>query len=424
MDDLATGPTGAREGHTTEQAEALVLRLIADHADSLLRVARRHSICADDAQDAYQRGLEILMRHAWRLDPERAVGWLHTVVRREAVALNRSRRRYLGAAEVDFDRFEASTSRSPEEAVLGFERVERSAAALKQLKPQELRALWLKALGHSYEEICASTGWTYTKVNRCLAEGRRSFLERYAGIEAGDECRRLAPGLSALVDGESDAESVLELRAHLRHCVACRSAMRELRGSTGSLAAVFPIGGLAMADVADPASHFFVRLYEAVVVGFNERAANSLLRAQVIVEAVTTTKVATVAASAVAMTGGGLAVGQAVHPRVGGASERSPASIARASALSPEKSAAVRRDANAAVRSGRPRPRRSPDRAEPPTPSAGRSDAVVASAQGTPRPRSTATGTTTPAVGDSRPAGAAQPTTASASAASEFTFEG
>jgi DNA-directed RNA polymerase specialized sigma24 family protein len=63
-----------------EQAEQLVLDLIAAHADSLLRTARRFSLCADDAQDAYQRGLEILMRHAARLDSDRAGGWLHTVV--------------------------------------------------------------------------------------------------------------------------------------------------------------------------------------------------------------------------------------------------------------------------------------------------------------------------------------------------------
>ena len=35
-----------------EQAEQLVLDLIAAHADSLLRTARRFSLCADDAQDA------------------------------------------------------------------------------------------------------------------------------------------------------------------------------------------------------------------------------------------------------------------------------------------------------------------------------------------------------------------------------------
>ena len=64
-----------------ERGEALVLELVGSHADSLLGVAGRYSLCADDAHDAYQRGLEILMRHAARLDPERAAGWLHTVVK-------------------------------------------------------------------------------------------------------------------------------------------------------------------------------------------------------------------------------------------------------------------------------------------------------------------------------------------------------
>src|SRR6266545_4477878 len=81
-----------------ERGEALVLELVGSQADSLLRVARRYSLCADDA---YQRGLEILMRHAARLDPERAPGWLHTVVKHEALAINRSRRRTVGFSEVD-----------------------------------------------------------------------------------------------------------------------------------------------------------------------------------------------------------------------------------------------------------------------------------------------------------------------------------
>jgi hypothetical protein len=33
--------------------------------------------------------------------------------------------------------------------------------------------------GHSYQEICELTGWTYTKVNRCLTEGRKRFFDRY-----------------------------------------------------------------------------------------------------------------------------------------------------------------------------------------------------------------------------------------------------
>ena len=157
-------PAPDAAGRSREEAEQLVLDLIATHADSLLRTARRYSLCADDAQDAYQRGLEILMRHAVRLDADGAGGWLHTVVKREALRINRARCRVVGGEEVDFDAIEVRTAPSPEERVLGFEQVARSAEALQRLKPQEVRALWLKAMGNSYQEICEQTGWSYTKV--------------------------------------------------------------------------------------------------------------------------------------------------------------------------------------------------------------------------------------------------------------------
>jgi RNA polymerase sigma factor (sigma-70 family) len=292
-----------------ERAEELVLRLVGSQADSLLRVARRYSLCADDAHDAYQRALEILMRHAARLDPERAAGWLHTVVKHEALAINRSRRRIVGSSEPDLDALEARTSASPEERVLAADRVARSAEALHGLKPQEVRALWLKALGHSYEQICEATGWSYTKVNRCLSEGRRSFLERYAGIESGRECERLAPALSAFVDGEADAAQSLALRMHLRQCLACRAAVRGLHDASRPLAVVFPSAGLVVASGgAEQANGLFVRVYETLSMHVHERAANSFLRAQAIVDTVTAGKMAAAAASAAALAGGGVAV--------------------------------------------------------------------------------------------------------------------
>jgi RNA polymerase sigma factor (sigma-70 family) len=298
-----------------ERGEALVLALLGAHADSLLRVARRYSMCADDAHDAYQRGLEILMRHAARLDPERAAGWLHTVVKHEALAINRSRRRIVGFAEVDLDALESRTSASPEERVLASDRVARSAEALHGLKPQEVRALWLKALGHSYEQICEVTGWTYTKVNRCLAEGRKSFLERYAGIESGQECERLAPALSAFVDGEADAAQTVALRAHLRQCLACRATVRGLHDASRPLTVVFPASALLVANGGvEHTGSFFVRVYETVSLHLHERAANSFLRAQAVFDTVTAGKMAAAAASAAALAGGGFAVEGVVTP--------------------------------------------------------------------------------------------------------------
>src|SRR4051812_26755304 len=266
-----------------EQAEQLVLDLIAAHADALLRTARRYSLCADDAQDAYQRALEILMRHARRLDADRAAGWLHTVVKHEALAVNRQRTRMLGGPEIDLDAIEVRTAPSPEERVLGFEQVARSAEALQRLKPQEVRALWLKASGHSYQEICDATGWTYTKVNRCLAEGRKSFLARYAGIETGEECRRWAPVLSAMVDGEATAKHLLELRPHLRNCAGCRATVRELRGANAPLAALFPVGGLPLLAGDGPfprAGHALARVWDALWGDLGHRVAGAAFRAQ------------------------------------------------------------------------------------------------------------------------------------------------
>src|SRR3954469_23461900 len=303
-----------------EQAEQLVLDLIAAHADALLRTARRYSLCADDAQDAYQRGLEILMRHAARLDSDRAAGWLHTVVKHEALAINRSRSRSVGGDDVDFDTIEIRTAPSPKDRVLGFEEVARSAEALQRLKPQEVRALWLKAMGNSYQEICDATGGTYTKVSRCLAEGRKSFLARYAGIEEGDECRRWAPVLSAMVDGEATAEQLLQLRPHLRNCAACRAALRELRGSNAPLAALFPVGGLALAGDGGGALHgaadLLARLWQSLWGDLSDRAATTAFRAQSAAQAIVPGKSMAVLASAAALAGGGVAIDEAAHDPV------------------------------------------------------------------------------------------------------------
>lgn len=319
-----------------EEAERLVLTLIAAHADSLLRMARRYSLCADDAQDAYQRGLEILMRHSARLDADRAGGWLHTVVKHEALAINRARRQIVSGEEVDLDSLEVRTAESPEERVIGFERVARSAEALQRLKPQEVRALWLKAMGNSYQEICEATGWTYTKVNRCLAEGRKSFLARYAGIESGDECKRWAPVISAMIDGEATSEQLMELRPHLRNCASCRAAVRELRGSRAPLVALFPLGGVAVGEGAFGGAHGLLeRLWHSLWGDLSDRAAGPAARAQTVVEAVASGRAAATAASVIALAGGGVALESAVtggSAPSGGATASAPAGGAAAPA--------------------------------------------------------------------------------------------
>jgi hypothetical protein len=170
-------------------------------------------------------------------------------------------------------------------------------------------------MGNSYQEICDATGWTYTKVNRCLAEGRKSFLARYAGIEAGEECRRWAPVLSAMVDGEATTEQVLEVRPHLRNCAGCRSALRELRGSNAPLAALFPAGGVAFLGGEggfDGAGDMLSRLWGALWGELSDRAATTALRAQSMAQAILPGKSMAIAASVAALAGGGFALDEAV----------------------------------------------------------------------------------------------------------------
>lgn len=290
------------------QADALVLEVLREHAESLLRVARRHSLCADDAQDAYQRSVEIFLGHAASLEAEGAHRWLHTVLKHEAMRVRAQRVRSVAGEDVDLDGHESAQLPTADEQVASFDLMARSAEALQRLKPQELRALWLRAQGHSYQEIADITQWTYTKVNRCITEGRRSFLDRYAAIGSGAECRRWEPVLSALVDGEASPKDLAGARPHLRNCPACRAHVRALREGSLGLAALLPVP--VAIDLPDHGG-LLARLYEAVAAPVHERVLLTGTKLQAGVEAALPGKFAVAAASAAAI-GGGVAVERAV----------------------------------------------------------------------------------------------------------------
>jgi RNA polymerase sigma factor (sigma-70 family) len=209
-----------------DRAAARVEAVLRRHHGRLLWIARRWSGSADDAEDALQRAMEIYVRRLDSLDPATELAWLKVVVRNEALALRRARS--------DGDEL---TERLPspgaavDERAERDERLARSLEALARLKPDERTALLLKAEGFSYREIGERLGWTYTKVNRAITEGRRRFLGVFENIESGAECERFAPTLLALVQGAAPADDVIALRPHLRHCAGCRATVRELHAS-------------------------------------------------------------------------------------------------------------------------------------------------------------------------------------------------
>jgi RNA polymerase sigma factor (sigma-70 family) len=200
-----------------------------DARPGLVRLARRHSLCAPDADDAVQRAFEILLRRAGGVQPATALSWLRTVVKHEAMAIRASRLRLLGGCDEELDAREAVEVPGPSERAADRERAHRALAALATLKRDEARALVLQAAGRTYAEIEAETGWSRTKVNRALTEGRAAFRARVAAFDDGGDCPSHAAQLPALARGHAPADELILLRAHLRGCPRCRTKLRELR---------------------------------------------------------------------------------------------------------------------------------------------------------------------------------------------------
>jgi RNA polymerase sigma factor (sigma-70 family) len=230
-------------GIATAGRKRAAVELIAREDAELRRTARRFSLCEDDAEDAYQRSLEILLTKAPNDRPQELIRWMKTVVKHEALAIRRYRERLLGVGEDEMGdpiaRL-ATTGAGPGEHTERREQIARSREALQTLKPAELRALTLLAAGYSYAEIGEMTGFSQTKVNRCLAEGRERFRRLMSDSEKGSRCADLAPLLSAYCDGEASAEAEATVREHLRACPACRATMRSYRATPATVAALAP----------------------------------------------------------------------------------------------------------------------------------------------------------------------------------------
>jgi DNA-directed RNA polymerase specialized sigma24 family protein len=121
-----------------------------------------------------------------------ALRYLMVCVRTAAWEIDRRQRRI---EEHDIDRFmpeEAQRRRiarvldpggEPGERYERMEAVQERKDLLAQLKPDERTAITMFAYGFSYVEICDRQGWTYTKVNRCMAEGRQRLRQLLSAQE-------------------------------------------------------------------------------------------------------------------------------------------------------------------------------------------------------------------------------------------------
>ena len=256
-------------GIATAGRKRAAVELVAREDAELRQTARRFSLCGDDAEDAYQRALEILLVKAPSDRPHELIRWMKTVVKHEALAIRRYRERMLGVGDDgagDPIARIASSGAGPGERLERDEQVARSREALRALKPAELRALTLLAAGYSYAEIGEITGFSQTKVNRCLAEGRQRFRHLLTRSENGSRCAELAPLLSTYCDGEASDEDEVAVREHLRACAACRTTMRAYRATPAAVAGLAP---------ALPVSRSLLERAQEFLVGLHSRLPGS-----------------------------------------------------------------------------------------------------------------------------------------------------
>lgn len=153
-----------------QAVDRLAAELFAEKHDHLLRIARRNSRREADAAEAVQEAFAAFIAV---YDPGRGsppLAWLTLVLKRICWKLKAAR-----ALEYEpLVLAEMIGGESPDPAV-GIGRREEARRRLGALKRDERRALAMHAAGFTYGEIGERCGWTRTKVNRCLYEGRRGL---------------------------------------------------------------------------------------------------------------------------------------------------------------------------------------------------------------------------------------------------------
>jgi len=160
------------------EVREIAVALYREQREHLLGYACGHAGSMAVAEEALQEAFISFLR---AYDPGRgapALAWMKLALKRECWR-RKDRERWKRRAgqerwrDEDVPGFVLDDLLSPAGGVE--ERVaERDEARrrLAPLKPDERAGLGLLAAGFSYKEIAARRGWSYTKVNRCIREGR------------------------------------------------------------------------------------------------------------------------------------------------------------------------------------------------------------------------------------------------------------
>lgn len=151
------------------------------HREELLKVARRRSVSAEDAEDAVHEAMLRAAEHA-DVEDERLGAWLTTVTMRLCVDRHRQVKR-----DVEVHSRPALAAPGPvpvEEAVCDRAEADWLAERSRQLPARQARALRLRSEGRDVEEIAREMGIGYEAVESLLARARRTLRRSLAGTLA------------------------------------------------------------------------------------------------------------------------------------------------------------------------------------------------------------------------------------------------
>ena len=298
-------------------------------APGLLRYAARFAPSLEDAEDAYQRSMEIALTKGPLVDQREFIAWLHVVLRNEATSLTRKRTRETPAeAEVVAAAVDRThEGRDEPAAVMEWkERYRTLQDAMTSLSEAERICLLLRTAGVSRAEIRGMTGYTERKVERSIVRGRERLNEWHHSMAAGEKCVKVREALERTGDEEATPGERRQVSRHVRHCAHCRATLRARRQSNAGLLVLVPVAIIATTAVAGTgvpdataAMNVMDRTTAKMAVGIGQ-AWNSLLDLPSLMSA-------RVATGALAVTAGVAGVPLVAHQVQGGGGSQNPAPI-------------------------------------------------------------------------------------------------
>jgi RNA polymerase sigma factor (sigma-70 family) len=253
-------------------------------APGLIRYAARYTQSIHDAEDAYQRSMEIALTRAPVTEQRAFMAWLYTVIRNEAITICRRRRREAPAMGEDVAvslTERAETELGPDAVAEWRERYGVIRDGLAGLTESQRVCLMLKSAGASYAEIADVTGFSLRKIERSVLEGRERLHAWQLRVDGGGECERLRAAIDRVAEHDGSQEDVRAVTRHVRHCGGCRSALSARRQSIHGLAALVPVALVAthVMSVHTPDPSIAFTYWDRLGAGFTLRASQAVQHA-------------------------------------------------------------------------------------------------------------------------------------------------